>query len=80
VTEFNEGHVTATFAKRAACPHCGEDVSVTIEVDRGVVALTTILSGFYESPREFDLEVCIDEGLEELDKKTNVRLERGRST
>lgn len=76
MTSFNEGHVTATFAKSATCPHCRQDVIVTIEIDRGVVALTTILAGFYETPRDFDLEACIDEGLEELDKRTNVLVER----
>lgn len=80
MTEFNEGHVTATFAKHATCPHCEREVAVTIEIDRGVAALTTILSGFYETPRPFDLEACIDEGLEELDKRTNVQLERRRGT
>lgn len=76
MSAFNEGHLTATYPKDAKCPHCQADVVVVIEFDRGVAALTTVLSGFYETPRDFDFEACVDEGLEELSKRTNVQLER----
>lgn len=73
---FNDGHLTATYSKDAKCPHCRADVVAVIELDRGVAALTTVLSGFYETPRDFDLEACVDEGLEELSKRTNLHLKR----
>lgn len=76
MTGFNDRHVTATYHKAATCPHCEREVAVTIELDRAIVALTTILSGFYETPRDFDIETCIDEGLDELDKRTKIHVGR----